>query len=221
METVSARIYSAIKEQIIDGRYAPGARLTEQNIAAKFRSSRTPVREAMRLLVADGFAVFKPNSGTTVRNWTPAQMDEVFDLRVLIESEVAGQAAQHIRESDIAIMMTLQDDIEARGGDVSLDNTARVGRLNREFHRVLAEASQNERLVTMLASAIEVPIMQQTFRRYNSQQLSRSFGHHRELIDALRVHDSAWAKSVMASHIHSAKHSLIGHTQHAPILHTV
>ena len=220
METVSARIYGAIKEQIIDGRYAPGSRLTEQNIAAEFSSSRTPVREAMRLLVADGFAVFKPNSGTTVRDWAPAQMDEIFDLRVLIESEVAGQAARHIGEADIAIMLALQDDIESRGGDVSLDNTARVGRLNREFHRVLAHASQNERLVTMLASAIEAPIMQQTFRRYTSQQLSRSFGHHRELIDALRVRDSAWAKSVMASHIHSAKHSLIGDTQNASILRT-
>ncbi len=220
METVASRIYSAIKEQIIDGRYAPGARLTEQNIAAEFSSSRTPVREAMRLLVADGFAVFKPNSGTVVRHWTPAQMGEIFDLRVLIESEIAGHAARHISKEDIATLLALQDEIEAGGGDVSLENTTRVGRLNREFHRVLAEASRNERLVSMLASAIEVPIVQQTFRRYTSQQLARSFGHHRELIDALRVHDSAWAKSVMASHIHSAKHSLLGDTPHATLTHT-
>lgn len=218
METVSARIYNAIKEQIIDGRYAPGARLTEQNIAAEFDSSRTPVREAMRQLVADGFAVFKPNSGTAVRQWTQAQMNEVFDLRVLIESEIAALATQHISDADIAQLESLQDEIESGGADVRSENTARIGPLNREFHRIIAEASQNERLVAMLANAIEVPIVQQTFRRYTSKYLARSFGHHRELIDALRERDAAWAKSVMASHIHSAKHSLIGEREHAPSL---
>ena len=74
METVASRIYGAIKLQIIDGRYAPGARITEKNIAQEFNTSRTPVREAMRQLVADGFALFKPNSGTVVRQWTPGQV---------------------------------------------------------------------------------------------------------------------------------------------------
>lgn len=216
METVAARIYNAIKEQIIDGHYAPGARLTEQHIAAEFDSSRTPVREAMRQLVADGFALFKPNSGTVVRPWTLAQMTEVFDLRVLIESEIAALAAQHIAQSDLDQLVHLQDNIEALGPDVRPDNTARIGPLNREFHRIIAQASHNQRLVAMLANAIEIPIVQQTFRRYSGRQIARSFGHHRELIDALRARDGAWAKSVMASHIYSAKHSLLGEHSHVP-----
>lgn len=216
METVAARIYHAIKEQIIDGRHAPGARLTEQHIAAEFDSSRTPVREAMRQLVADGFVVFKPNSGTVVRKWTPAQMREVFELRVLIEGEIAALAAQHIGDGDIAQLVQLQDGIEVQGADTDAGNTARIGPLNREFHRIIAQASRNERLIAMLANAIEAPIVQQTFRRYTPAQLARSFHHHRELIEALRARDGAWAKSVMASHIHSAKHSLIGEREHAP-----
>ena len=74
METVASRIYAAIKLQIIDGRYASGDRITEKNVAQEFNTSRTPVREAMRQLVADGFALFKPNSGTVVRSWTPEQV---------------------------------------------------------------------------------------------------------------------------------------------------
>ncbi len=214
METVAARIYGAIKEQIIDGRYAPGARITEQQVAAEFNSSRTPVREAMRQLVADGFARFKPNSGTVVREWSPDEMQQIFELRVFIESEIAGYAATRITAEEIAELTALQDEIEAQGADTGADNTARIGRLNREFHRVLANASRNERLVAMLASAIEVPIVQQTFRRYTPRQLARSFGHHRELIDALAAHDSAWAKSVMSSHIHSAKQTLLGQGHH-------
>lgn len=210
METVAARIYNAIKEQIIDGRCAPGSRLTEQFVAAEFQSSRTPVREAMRQLVADGFAVFKPNSGTVVRQWTKLQMAEIFDLRILIESEITGLAARRISSQDIEELERLQDEIELGGADTGTENTLRIGPLNREFHRVIAQASQNERLVAMLANAIEIPIVQQTFRRYTAAQLARSFGHHRELIDAMHAHNGDWAKSVMACHIHAAKHSLIG-----------
>jgi DNA-binding GntR family transcriptional regulator len=214
MQTVAERIYNEIKERIIDGRYPSGSRLTEQNIAAEFDSSRTPVREAMRQLVADGFATFKPNSGTVVRQWTRAQMQEIFDLRVLIESEIAALAAQRITLADVEQLVKLQDDIEVRGDDISAENTLRISPLNREFHRIVAAASQNERLVAMLANAIEVPIVQQTFRHYTAAQLARSFGHHREIIDALRARNGAWAKSVMSSHIHSAKHSLLGEPSH-------
>lgn len=210
METVAARIYGAIKEQIIEGRYSPGARITEQNVAAQFNTSRTPVREAMRQLVADGFALFKPGSGTVVRHWSPEEVRQIFELRVLIESEIAGNAAARITDEEIAQLARIQDDIESGGVDIGATNTARIAPLNREFHRIIAQASHNERLVSMLASAIEVPIVQQTFRRYSPQRLTRSFGHHRELIDALIARDSAWAKSVMSSHIHSAKQTLLG-----------
>jgi DNA-binding GntR family transcriptional regulator len=216
METVAARIYGAIKEQIIEGRYAPGARITETNVATEFNTSRTPVREAMRQLVADGFALFKPNSGTIVRHWTPEEMRQIFELRVFIESEIAGYAAARITDAEIAELTRLQDEIESGGVDTGAANTARIGRLNREFHRIVAQASHNERLVSMLASAIEVPIVQQTFRRYTPARLARSFSHHRELIDAFSCRDSAWAKSVMSSHIHSAKQTLLGEQPHEP-----
>jgi DNA-binding GntR family transcriptional regulator len=214
MQTVAARIYSAVKEHIIAGRYAPGERLTEQQIAAQFQSSRTPVREAMRQLVANGFVVFKPNSGTHVRQWSAEQIREIFDLRVLIESEIAGHAATRISADDIGVLLQLQDEIEAGPTDTGEENTARISRLNRQFHRVIAQASQNERLIAMLSNAIEAPIVQQTFKRYTPRQLSRSFSHHRELIDALIARDQAWARCVMASHIHSAKNSMLESSPH-------
>ena len=173
------------------------------------------MREAIRQLVADGFAVFKPNSGTVVRQWTSEQMGQIFDVSVLIESEIAGHAAQRMRNTNIDALVQLHDEIEAQGVDIGEDNTVRIGRLNRDFHNLMASASQIERPVSMLAAAIEVPIVQQTFRRYNAMQLARSFGHNRELIEAFRAHDGAWAKCVMGSHIHSAKQTLIGATPYA------
>lgn len=210
METVATRIYGAIKQQIVDGRYGPGARITEQQVAAEFKTSRTPVREAMRLLVADGFVLFKPNSGTVVREWTQEQMRQLFDARVLIESEIAAAAALHVTEPELAQLARLQRDIEKSGRARAGADMTRIGQLNREFHRVVAQAGRSERLVAMLASAMEMPVVQHTFQRYTPPQLQRSFAHHRELIDALAVHDASWARSVMSCHIHSAKHALLG-----------
>ena len=210
METAASRIYQKIKDQIIEGRYPPGMRITEQNIATEFSLSRTPVREALRMLAADGFLIFTPNSGTVVREWVPEQVRELFDLRSLIESDIARLASQKISAKEIDTLKALQDLIESQGTLATNGNANRISPINREFHQVIAQAARNERLILMLSSTIEIPIVQQTFRRYSEKELRRSFSHHRELIDAFQARDSVWAKSVMICHIHSAKHILLG-----------
>lgn len=207
--TVAHQVYAVVKARIIDGTYGPDMRLTELQIASEFDTSRTPVREAMRLLAADGLVIFKPNSGTLVRSWTPQQIRQIFELRVLIESEVARLAALHITAAQVDELRALQDDMEAGGVDVADANATRMAPLNRRFHRAIAESCQNDRLVASLSSAIEMPIVQRTFRTYSPAQLQRSFNHHRELIDAFSHGDAAWAESVMSCHIHAAKHTLL------------
>ncbi len=207
--TVAHRVYTVVKERIIDGCYGQGARLTEQQLALEFATSRTPVREAMRRLASDGFVDFKPNSVTAVRSWSAEQIRQIFELRVLIEGEIAGLAAQHITADETARLRALQEDMESAGANTSAGNTARLGLVNREFHRVVAQASHNERLVSTLANAIEMPIVQRTFRTYSAAQLSRSFRQHWELIEAFDARDPGWARSVMSCHIHSAKHTLL------------
>ena len=209
METVARKIYQEIKEKIIDGVYSPGVRITEQAIAATYSSSRTPVREALRGLAADGFLIVKPNSGTVVRGWREDEIIELFTLRSMLESELAGLAAVNISAQDIQKLVVIQNEIELQGPDTSLENTLRISPLNRDFHQTVAMAANSQRLVDLLQHTIEVPIVQHTFRRYNPIEMARSFGHHRELIDALDSRDESWAKSVMNSHIRNAKRVLL------------
>lgn len=207
--SVASETYSIIKDRIRRGVFPAGARLTEQGLAAEFGISRTPIREAMRMLVADGILDFKPNSGTFVQQWSDEQISEIFHLRFLLESEIAGLAAQHITDEEVAELEQLQNDLEVGGIDLGEENLTRVSVLNRSFHRVIAAASRNTRLVGMLSNVIEMPIVQRTFQRYTKAQLDRSFHHHRELIDALRHGDQTWARSVMQCHISSARSALL------------
>lgn len=209
METVAHKIYQDIKEKIIEGTFSPGIRITEQGIAKSFKSSRTPVREALRGLAADGFLIVKPNSTTVVRGWEQEEIIELFTLRSMLESELAALAAVNITALDIQKLAAIQTEIELHGPDTSAENTARISPLNRDFHQTIHHAAQSERLVELLQNTIEVPIIQHTFRRYNSAEMARSFGHHRELIDALDSRDVSWAKSVMNSHIRNAKRVLL------------
>lgn len=209
METVANKIYQDIKEKIIEGTFSPGMRITEQGIAESFKSSRTPVREAIRGLAADGFLVVKPNSTTVVRGWEQEEIIELFTLRSMLESELAALAAVNMTGQEIQKLVFIQTEIERQGPDISAENTARISPLNRDFHQVIHHAAKSERLVDLLQHTIEVPIIQHTFRRYSAAEMARSFGHHRELIDAFDSRDVSWAKSVMNSHIRNAKRVLL------------
>lgn len=202
--------YSYVRERLISGHFAAGTRLTEWKIAGELGTSRTPVREAMRRLVGDGFLQFQPNYGTFVGTWTAKEIGELFDLRALLESEIAGAAARGISEVQIEQLATLQAQIEERGADLDRNNLARIAALNRDFHLVIAEASDSARMVNMLTNAIEAPVVQQTFRRYSEAQLQRSFHHHRELIDAFRAGDTSWARDAMSCHVRAARFTMLG-----------
>jgi DNA-binding GntR family transcriptional regulator len=202
--------YSYVRERVISGDFAAGTRLTEWQIADALGTSRTPVREAMRRLVGDGFLRFQRNYGTFVGTYTAKEIGELFDVRALLESEVAGAAARGISAMQLERLTILQAQIEERGVDLDRNNLARIAALNRDFHLVIAQASESPRMVNMLTNAIQAPVVQQTFRRYSEGQLQRSFHHHRELIDAFRTGDSSWARDAMSCHVRAARFAMLG-----------
>ena len=202
--------YAYVREHVISGEFAAGMRLTEWQIADALGTSRTPVREAMRRLVGDGILRFQPNHGTFVGSYSAREIGELFEVRALLESEVASAAARNISAEQLSQLKSLQDRIEERGLELARTNIERIGALNREFHSLIAQASDNPRMVNMLANAIEAPVVQQTFGRYTAAQLQRSFHHHRELIDAFTARDSAWARDTMSCHVRAALFAMVG-----------
>ena len=213
--SAAQQAYLHVKEQLISGVFPQGMRLTEEQLARDLGTSRTPIREAIRLLTSEGFLNFKPNYGTFVSSWSIDEIREIFDLRAVVEAEVASLAAVRIGQGEIAHLRKLQDEIEAKGTSQSFENINRIGRLNREIHGVIADASGNKRLVAILTKSIEMPITQKTFKRYSKSQLERSFRHHRELFDAFEARDAKWAYHVMSCHIYAAKHALLDKLENA------
>ena len=201
--------YTYVRDGILSGAFPEGSRIIEQQVSDALGLSRTPVREGIRLLVADGFLVLRPNAGATVRVWTQKEILDIYAARILVESEMAALAAARMENGTLGRLHALQDEMEARGPDISASNLERISALNREFHSLIYAAADNRRLQNMRANAIEIKIIMGTRQSYSSERLARTFHHHRELLDALATRDGEWARAVMNCHLSSARFALL------------
>lgn len=166
--------------------------------------SRTPVREALRRLAAEGMIEFIPHRGAHVAIWTDSDLEEIFDLRARLESYAARRAATRATAGQMLRLRTLAREMDLAAADTSASTLDEVAVLNNEFHGVIVEAAGSDRLATMLDALVQLPLVHRTFRRYTREHLLRSLAHHHELIDAFAAQDPDWAESVMCSHIRAA-----------------
>lgn len=199
----------ALRAAILGGDLQPGARLGEVELAEQLGVSRTPVREALRRLAAEGLVDVLPNRGARVVEWSTADLDEIYDLRALLESHGAARAARRIAAGELLVLEKLCRDMEdcaTRGRERDLD---RLASLNAEFHRRILDASGSARLALLVGSVVHVPLVLRTFHDYSTEALERSLGHHREIVAALRAGDPQWAESVMRSHVLAARDVLV------------
>lgn len=202
------RAYLAIRGQILSGDRAAGAWLREDDLAAAIGVSRTPVREALRRLAAEGLVTHERNRGVRVQSWSAPDLEEIYALRTVLEPwGSALAAARGVVDTDELEQLAARMDRAAASDPADL---VEITRLNNRFHRRILEGSGNTRLVSLVASIVEVPLVSHTFSLYSPETLRRSLAHHHEIALALRAGDPAWAESVMRSHVRSAWASLRG-----------
>ena len=199
------KAYNTVRAGIIEGAHAPGSRITEQEIAASAGVSRTPVREALRRLEAEGLLRFVPNQGAFVTAWSDQDAEDIFELRAMLESH--GIRLATVKASPDALrelrQLASRQVEEARSRQPGY--LERIADLNQRFHEALHMAAGSARLRATLATLTNAPLVLQTFRDYENEDLSRSAHHHLEMVEAIEAGDGDWAASVMHSHIMAAR----------------
>lgn len=202
----SDHAYRLIRSQILSGVRAGGDWLREGDLAESIGVSRTPVREALRRLTAEGLVRYERNRGVQVAAWTAEDLEEIFSLRSVLEPWACRLAATSA-SVDLDELDRLAHDMDA-AAEGSVADVDRITELNNRFHRLILEGSNNRRLGSVVSSVVQVPLVWQTFSHYSDTDLRRSLAHHHELVDALAAGDPDWAESVMRSHVRAAWHSL-------------
>ncbi|MFF4599545.1 GntR family transcriptional regulator [Amycolatopsis sp. NPDC001319] len=199
----------ALRELILKGEFPAGARLGEVELAVRLGVSRTPVREALTRLAAEGLVEIVPNRGARVSRWTVAELEGVFELRTLLEPQLTALAVPHATEADLAAL----DELAARMVEVGCPGPGQdldaLVPMNRDFHAKLVELARHPALAGALASAIHAPIVLRNFHTYDEQSLRRSLAHHVEIVAALRAGDSDWARATMTAHIRNARAAML------------
>jgi DNA-binding GntR family transcriptional regulator len=203
--TSTERALSALRELILHGQFAAGARLGEVELAERLGVSRTPVREALTRLAAEGLVELVPNRGARVASWSVAELEGVFDLRSTLEPRLTGLAVPRARPADVAAL----DDLAAQMLEVGRPGPAQdldaLVPLNRRFHGLLVEIADQPALAAALAGVVHAPIQLRNFHAYDEASLHRSLAHHVEIVAAIRAGDPTWAQAVMTAHIHNAR----------------
>lgn len=207
MGLASDRAYEALLADLIAGTYPVGHRIREAEVAARVGISRTPVREALRRLHAEGLVDIPPNRGAIVVQSEMYELEELFELRALLEGYGAERAAARRTGEDLAAMLELCDSMDAVVAHG--DGVAELTSLNVAFHRRVQVAAGTERLLGMLPGLTVSPLVRETFRHYTPAELSRSMAQHRELVEAMTVGDGVWAKAVMSAHLYAGRASLL------------
>lgn len=195
---MSERLRESIEEDIATGRLLPGTRLDEVELATRFGVSRTPIREALRLLLGEGLVEAGPLRGAVVAQVTPQRLIEMFEVMAELEAMCVRLAARRLSDAELAEVEAAHE--ACRGSAMARDADAYFY-ANERFHYAIYAASHNTYLFEQAAA------LQRKLRPYRRLQLrvrnrpQRSFEEHQVILDALRAGDADSAVQAIRAHV--------------------
>ena len=192
-------VYVVLKSDIMGGRIAPGALLSESSLASRFGMSRTPVREALGVLASDGLITTLPQRGHVVNTVSVSEVLDAFRLREILEVEAISQAVRRISDREIDHLRHL----------IGIREAADLPAINREFHTAIARASGNRLLVDfidrLLISMQRVLIMDPRTTNWTEE----GFQEEQAIVEALAARDEERACLTITRHIRSTLASVL------------
>jgi DNA-binding GntR family transcriptional regulator len=207
-------VYKKIKDEITYGVLFPGQRLIESELTKEFNASRSPIREALRQLEGEGYIIFNRNKGITVSKLSIKEVNELFDLRCLLESYAAGMAAERVTKKQRANLKDLQEKLRTAASKVDLKDWLHNNVL---FHTLLYQNSGNNNLIRMIDT-----LNRRTYRyKYMIVRIPGHFKsylkHHDAIIKGCEKKDREMVEKFMKLHLETIKDVLIGDLEKLPL----
>ncbi len=196
--TLAAQLVDMLRQQILDGDLAPGARLQEEELSRRFGVSRTPLREALKTLASEGLVEIAPNRGAWVTELSISELAETFPVMGVLESLAGELAAVHGNDADLGELRDLHDEIvkHYRARDLQAYFAS-----NQRFHERLMVAAHNATLAQhyhQLAGRVR----RARYRaNLSEKRWAQSVAEHEAIIQALEDRDGAALARILRTHI--------------------
>ncbi|MBL8325885.1 MAG: GntR family transcriptional regulator [Rubrivivax sp.] len=203
--TLSSAIVERLRQGILAGRYPAGTQLRQDALAAEFAVSRIPVREALFQLVAEGLVRIEPHKGAVVAGFELAEIDDVFDLRVLLEPRLLARSAPRLQAADYEDIEALDAAFEEA---VGRRDVARWGELNEQLHLSLYRHAALPRTMAIVGALLQSSDRYTRVQMNREATLARAMREHHRLIALCRSGRTAQACEYLAAHIEAVRRDL-------------
>jgi DNA-binding GntR family transcriptional regulator len=205
---MSGDVYREIRTRISRGEFLGGDALREEDLAHRLGVSRTPIREALNRLEAEGIVERRSNRRVHLREMDAHQVVDIFAVRAILEPAAARLAAERADGAFVESLRILVDRMEVarltRPPDLKAYRQA-----NEAFHWAILARSANPTLDSTVRMVARRPIVGPTFNGWSSEELQRSQAHHKELLAAFECRDADWACAIMQSHMLAARAAFV------------
>lgn len=195
-------VYDSLKKSILHGKLKAKQRLIEETLANQIGISRTPVREAFHKLERDDLISRLPRGGFAVREFTKEDVEEIFGIRIALESYAAYLAATHITPEKL---LTLEEKVNESEKAFKKGEDEKAVQLHTEFHDLLYKSCKSKKLLEMINGYRDY------FYRYRSALLhtpdgfKTSIADHRQMLEAMKKHDPRLVENLVRTHLERGK----------------
>ena len=194
-------VFRTLRQAILRGELKPGERLMEIRLANQLGVSRTPIREAIRMLELDGLVIMVPRKGAQVAQITEKDLNDVLEVRLGLEELAVKLACQRITESELQKLYQASRSFEQMLETTETDDLQKLAQADVAFHDVIYQATNNERLIQLLNNLRE--------------QMYRSLvEEHDALYERMKNRDLAGAQKMIREHIERQQESIMQTVHH-------
>lgn len=191
--------YNRLLDALRDGRLSPGDRLRETEIAERFGVSRTPVREAIRKLEADGIVTHVPRQGASIRTLEYAEVMDLYEMRAVLEGTAARLAARAGSDIEIEELFDMNQTLADVG------STPEAFELNRQFHAAVLDAAKNRFLTRSITSLQKALMILGPTTLSEPDRVAKAVEEHFGVLGAIKSRDGERAEAAMRAHIEAAQ----------------
>jgi DNA-binding GntR family transcriptional regulator len=220
LRSLQRQIHDQLLGRILRRELEPGERISPPEIAAALGVSITPVRDAVNQMAAEGLVTVTPRRGTVVSPVSIRDIEELYEIRLMIEPEAAELAASRATPDELASVQELAERLESgpagrAGGVDDLETYLQEIATDAELHAAIVQAAHNQRLDTLYAGLrTHVLIARAVFPRLYRGQPHRR-GEHQRVVDAIAARDGGAARDAMAAHLRQALADTRRHVEEA------
>jgi DNA-binding GntR family transcriptional regulator len=192
------RVAQILREQIFSGQLAPGTFLDEHKLCGMLEISRTPLREALKVLSAEGLLRHEPRRGCFVNQITEQDLDDIFPVIALLEGRCAYDAARHANDADLVALGMLHEDLQ---GHAAASRVSEYYATNFVIHEAIISLAQNRWLTQSIADLRKILKLSRLQSLGAKNRLNQSLEEHMAIFEALKNRDSDGAQSAMRLHL--------------------